>query len=37
MSAAAALLVMLGSLAAWINEHDSAPIGVVVSLLGLLS
>src|SRR3984893_4028726 len=36
ISAAAGLLVMLGSLAAWINDHELAPIGVVVGLLWLL-
>lgn len=36
ISAAAGLLVMLGSLAAWINDHELAPLGVVVGLLWLL-
>lgn len=36
ISAAAGLLVMLGSLAAWVNDHDWAPIGVVAGLLWLL-
>jgi cytochrome c oxidase subunit III len=36
ITAAVGLLIMLGSLAAWINEHELAPIGVVVGLLWLL-